>query len=222
MGNPSHATSHDQDAPILTPARLRRSGRAGADDDQGAVHRAGARQRRDVHPPALRALLRGEPRDLAPAVRAHAGTLAALRQREVPARARHAVHGPRARAALRGREPIHADADRLPRAPGQRLRAVVRLLRLPAPARVPDHGDHPRRQDARVPARARHLPRHRRPRADAHRPRVRRCAGPLRRVRAHGGDAGVGDPRRARAASGASPATSARWRASSGSPSSSD
>ncbi len=39
----------------------------------------------------------------------------------------------------------------------------------------------------RVPARARHLPRHRRPRADAHRPRLRRRAGALRRVRAHRG-----------------------------------
>ena len=57
---------------------------------------------------------------------------------------------------------------------GQRLRAVVRVLRLPAPARVPDHDHDPRRRAAGVPARARHLPRRRRARADAHRSRLRR------------------------------------------------
>ena len=124
----------------------------------------------------------------------------ALRERALPRGPGQAAAVAGAHPAPRGDQPLHAAADRLPRAPGQRLRPVVRVLRLPAPARVPDHDHHPRRRAAGVPARARHLPRRRRPRADAHRPRVRAGAGPLRRMRGRGGAPGVGDRRRAREA----------------------
>ena len=104
---------------------------------------------------------------------ADAGPLAALRERALPRRARQAAAVADAHPAPRGDQPLHAAADRVPRARRQRLRPVVRVLRLPAPARVSDDDHDPRRRAARVPARARHLPRRRRPRADAHRPRVR-------------------------------------------------
>ena len=129
-------------------------------------------------------------------------------------------HGP----AARGRQP-------LPRArsPASRPRPVsgyvprLPVLRLPAQPRVPDHDHDPRRQIARLPARARHLPRHRRPRADAHRPGLRRRAGPLRRAARTPRPSIVAEhQRRARARSARLDQHHARrWRASSGSRSSS-
>src|SRR5690606_28806847 len=50
--------------------------RVGTYDHACAVHRAGAVERRAVHPPAVRAVLGGESRGLAAAVRADGGSLA--------------------------------------------------------------------------------------------------------------------------------------------------
>ena len=120
-----------------------------------------------------------------------------------------------------GRQPISQPAHRLQGQAGERLRSLLPLLRLPAEPRVPHHDHDPRRHDARLPPRAGHLPRHRRPRADAHRPRLRRHPGALRRLRPHRGRDRRRASRTSRSRSAASPASSRRWRGSSGSPSSS-
>ena len=161
--------------------------RAGSHDDQGAVHRAGAGRGAALHPSAVRAVLRRQPRRLAAAVHPDGGSLAAVRQPAVPPGHRQPLPRSQPGAAAGGRQPISQPAHRLQGQAGERVRPLLPLLRLPAEPRVSHHDHHPRRRHARLPAGAGHLPRHRRARADAHRPGLRRRAGALRRLRAHGG-----------------------------------
>ena len=193
----------------------------GSDHDQGAVHRAGAGRRAAVHPSAVRAVLRGQSRRLAPAVHPDGRPLAAVRQPALPAGHRQPLSRPRAGAEAGGRQSISQPAHRLQGEAGERVRSFLPLLRLSPQPRISDDDHHPRRRHARLPPRAGHLPRHRRPRADAHRPGLRRHAGALRRLRAHGGGDRGGHQATSRSRSGGSPASSRRWRGSSGSRSSS-
>ncbi len=159
-----------------------------AHHDAGAVHRAGAGRRPALHPPALRALLRGQSRRLAAALRPHGRPRGSATP--TPASSRASTIS----ASTRTRVPRLEDVNRfLSPLTGFQAKPVsgyvpaflffdcLRNREFPTTITIRD-GDH-----ARLPARARHLPRHRRPRADAHRPGVRRHAGAVRRLRPHGG-----------------------------------
>ena len=178
------------------------NGRATArpDHHQGPLHRGGPGARRHLHPPAVRALLGREPGDLGRAARPHARPLARYANERF----------------LEGLDKLRLSPARIPRLEeinqfmqpltGFRARAVsgyvpsyvffdcLRRREFPTTITIRD-GAQPG-----IPARARHLPRRRRPRADAHRSRVRAGAGPLRRLRGGGGAPRVGDRRRAREA----------------------
>ena len=166
---------------------VRRGCRAGAHDHQVAVHRSGSAGWTALHRATVRALQCDEPRCVAPPVFADGGPVAGVCQRPVPAGDRFTLPAGGPGAAARGRQPVSRAAHGVPGEGGERIRPGVRVLRLPAQARVPDDDHDPRRRVARLPTRAGHLPRHRRPRADAHRPGVRRYTGPVRRLCAYGG-----------------------------------
>ena len=154
-------------------------------------------------------------------VLAHAAALGAVRERAFSRRGRIAVPESGSRAAAGGCEPVSLAAHWISRKGRQRVRPGIPVFRLPAESRVPHHHHHPPQRSPRLSARARHLPRHRRPCADAHRSGIRRYAGALRRVRAH--RRGPGRRRFATRRLGCtrSPASSKPWRDSSGSRSSS-
>ena len=87
-----------------------------------------------------------------------------------------------------------ASAHRISSQSGQRLYSRVSVFRLPAQPRIPHHHHHPPLRPARLSAGAGYFPRHRRPRAHAHRQTFRRDAGAIRRVRAHGRGSGLRNP----------------------------
>ena len=124
-------------------------------------------------------------------------------------------------AAAGGCQPISQPAHRVQGQAGERLHPLVPLLRLPAKSRVSHHHHHPGRRHARLSARAGHLPRHRRatsrctPIARLPTPWCGSATAPIRRPRSWR----ASGTRRRRSAG--SPASSRRWRGSSGSRSSS-
>src|SRR5688572_1339422 len=96
--------------------------------DQGPVHRTGPGEGGAVHHPAVRALLRREPRRLASALLPDAAALGEVRQPPFPEGDRDPRPRPDPGPAARGRQQVHGPPDRVPGQGGQRLRPRLPLL----------------------------------------------------------------------------------------------